>query len=155
MVRGIIADHSPRRTAEPQPLGDCGRDLRRGSSYAKSLAGSAVVAGLSFAILCVGQVPEKEKFNVHVVRIKRTGEGCTAQVDSQKVRYTISSEIYGACAMLRAGEDYKAFLVSGRPVGSENDANDTAEMVIENNTENKERRNAVFEIEAQEARDTK
>jgi len=104
---------------------------------------------------CVGQVPEKEKFTVRVVKVKRTGEGCTAQVDSQKVRYTIASEISGACAMLRAGEDYKAFLVSRRPAGSGNDAKDTAEIFIENNTENKERRNAVFEIDAQETRDTK
>ena len=57
--------------------------------------------------------------------------------------------------MLRAGEDYKAYLVSARPNGSKNDAKDTAEIVIENNRENKERQNAVFEIEAQELRDTK
>jgi hypothetical protein len=104
---------------------------------------------------CLAQVPEKEKFIVRVVKVKRVGEGCTAQIDSPKVRYTISSEVSGACAMLRAGENYKAFLVSGRPAGNDNDSHDTAEIVIENNTDNKERTNSVFEIDAQELRDTK
>jgi hypothetical protein len=112
-----------------------------------------IVCALSFPT--IGQVLEKDKFSVRVVRVKRAGEGCTAQVESAKVRYAISSDISGACAMLRAGEDYRAFLVYGRPPGKDNDANDTAEIVIENNRENPERRNAVFEIDAQEVRDTK
>jgi len=102
-----------------------------------------------------GQVQEKDKFIVRVVRVSRIKEGCMAQVDSQKVRYTISSDVSGGCAMLRAGEEYRAFLVSGRPSGSHDDTNDSAEIVIENNNENKERRNSVFEIETQEVRDTK
>lgn len=108
-----------------------------------------------FSLSCIGQVPDKDKFTIRVVKVKRAGDGCTAQIDSQKVRYTVSSEISGACAMLRAGEDYKAFLVYGRPTGSGNDAKDTAEIVVENNIKSTERRNSVFEIDAQEARDAK
>jgi len=101
------------------------------------------------------QIPEKDKFVVSVVRVKRVGDGCIAEVQSDRVRYQISSDVSGNCAMLSAGEDYRAAVATSRPADSpSDDSKDSSELIIESNRGPKHRL-AVFEIDLQEARQKK
>jgi hypothetical protein len=99
------------------------------------------------------QVKEKDKFLVRVMKVARAGTGCLAEVQSDKVRYKLSSDSSGACSMLRAGELYKAYNVVVRKSSDQKDASkDVSELAIENNVDNPDWPNAVFDIESQERR---
>lgn len=115
-----------------------------------------LVSGLLFCpVSSQTQIPEKSKFLVHVVRIKRVGDGCTAVVQSDKVRYELSSDTISNCEMLRASEDYKAVVAATRDADAPNDhSQDYPLFIIENNKEPKGRL-AAFDIDSQEARQKK
>jgi hypothetical protein len=65
-----------------------------------------IAAFLSMSCVVASQVPEQ--FSLLVTEVKRVNDGCSAEWESAKVRFTFSSDISGPCAMLRAGESYKA-----------------------------------------------
>ena len=91
---------------------------------------------------------------VRVTKVRRVRDGCMASVESDKVRFEISSDMVGACSILRAGEDYKAFVGTTRPLDKVKPADDSADttiLVIYNNVKSsKVRDNSVFEIQSQE-----
>jgi hypothetical protein len=96
------------------------------------------------------QVSEKEKVTIRVLSVKRSGDGCKAEVTSTRVRYEIATDISSSCAMLRAGEYYKA--VRGVQENQPSDeTKDSASLVIFNNADNKRRPGAVFDIESETA----
>jgi len=113
-------------------------------------------ASLAIAMLTVApfdaspQVSPKSLFAIHITKIKRVDEGCTAEAESSTVRFKISSELSAPCAMLRAGETYKAF----RAISSNDPKDETKDspiLVIYNNVKNGRRENSVFAIESEEA----
>lgn len=63
---------------------------------------TAVVRGLSYA--ASPQVQAKDLFSIQIAKVKRIDDGCTAEADSAKVRFKISTDLSGSCTMLRAGE---------------------------------------------------
>ncbi len=68
---------------------------------------SLTIAVLMFmSCLASPQVPAKDLFSIHVTKVKRFDEGCIAEAESAKVRFKISADMSGSCAMLRAGETY-------------------------------------------------
>ncbi len=88
-----------------------------------------------------------------MTKVKRVKDGCIASVESSKVRFEISSDVPGACSILRAGEDYKAQVSTTRPadkVAANDDTADTTVLVIYNNVKGNVRDNSVFEVESQE-----
>ena len=96
------------------------------------------------------QVPAKDLFSIHITKVKRVGEGCTAEADSARVRFKISADMFGSCAMLRAGETYTAFRGT---VGSDppDHTKDTAILVVYDNVRNGPRNSAGFQIDSEEA----
>jgi hypothetical protein len=113
------------------------------------------------ATLCVLQmafvIPTRaanDTFNVRVTKVKRVKDGCVASVESDKVRFEISSDVSGACTMLRVGEEYKARLSSARPqdkVAANDDSADTTILEIFNNIKSPNvRDNSAFDVESQE-----
>src|SRR5258708_27744692 len=56
--------------------------------------------------------PSKNTFMLRVIKVDRKGDGCTVDAQSNKRTYKLSSDIPAACAMLEAGEDYKAMRVT-------------------------------------------
>jgi len=107
---------------------------------------------LSLWSLSLAKVSDKEKFMVRVVKVKSVGDGCNADVQSDKVRYEITSDISGDCAVLRAGEEYKAFVSPFHPKDHSPDdrSGDLLLMVIEDNKAPE--RYAVFHVDSQEVR---
>ena len=109
--------------------------------------------------LCSGslqaKVSEKEKFAVRVIKVERTERGCSASVLSVSVRYHISSVSSGACAFLRAGESYKAFIFRGHPKDAEPDDQSEPKvwLVIEDNKT--EGSTSVFDIDSEEVENKK
>jgi hypothetical protein len=108
---------------------------------------------LLLTVSCVAgsQVPENKTFPLLINKVKRVSEGCTAEAESAKVRYRISSDISAPCAMLRAGETYKAL----RGVAEQDPSNETKDvtiLVIYDNVKNPRRDNAVFNIDSEERR---
>ena len=104
---------------------------------------------LSICCVAVSQVPEKEKFILLVTKVKRVDEGCSAEGESAKVRFTFSSDISAPCTMLRAGESYKAF----RGVAQRASADETKDqtiLVIFDNVKNVRRDNGVFSVDSEE-----
>jgi hypothetical protein len=97
---------------------------------------------------------EKDIIIVRVTKVKRMKDGCVASVESNKVRYEISSDMSGPCTILRAGEDYKAFVASTRPmhkVEPNDDSADTTVLIVYNNVKSGNvRDNSVFEVQSQE-----
>jgi hypothetical protein len=97
---------------------------------------------------------EKHKITVRVTKVKRVKNGCIASVESDKIRYEISSDRAGACTMLRAGEDYRAFPAITSPMDEAVDdySGDVAVLVVYSNVKGSSLAayNFVFEIESQE-----
>jgi hypothetical protein len=112
--------------------------------------------GLTIAVVLVmsyvasPQVPAKEQFSIQVTKVKRVGEGCSAEAESAKVRFKISADMSGSCAMLRAGETYTAFRGT---VGSDppDHTKDTAILVVYANVKNGPKNSAGFQIDSEEA----
>jgi hypothetical protein len=97
------------------------------------------------SIPLAAQIKEQGKFIIRISEVKRTGHACTVLAHSEKVTYQLTSNASAGCAMLEAGNDYKAYrAVSGNNSGEEKD--DFAVLIVFNNVENKRRPNAVFEI---------
>jgi hypothetical protein len=110
----------------------------------------AIAALLSVSCVVSAQVPENEKFTLLITKVKRVNEGCSAEAESAKVRFRISSDISAPCAMLRAGESYKAF----RGVAQKDSADETKDqtiLVIYDNVKNVRRDNSVYSIDSEEA----
>jgi hypothetical protein len=111
---------------------------------------SLTIAALLF-MSCVAspQVPAKDLFSIHVTKVKRVDDGCTAEAESAKVRFKIRADMSGSCAMLRAGETYTAFRGT---VGSDppDHTKDTAILVVYDNVKNGPRNNAGFQIDLEE-----
>jgi hypothetical protein len=110
----------------------------------------AITALLFMSCVATPQVPAKDLFSIHITKVKRVDEGCTAEAESDKVRFKISADISGSCAMLRAGETYTAFRGT---VGSDppDHTKDTAILVVYDNVKNGPRNNAGFQIDSEEA----
>jgi hypothetical protein len=107
-----------------------------------------IAAFLSMSCVVASQVPEQ--FSLLVAEVKRVNDGCSAEGESAKVRFTFSSDISAPCAMLRAGESYKA----SRGVAQRDSADETKDqtiLVIYNNVKNAWRENGVFNIDSEEA----
>lgn len=105
---------------------------------------------LSISCVAASQVPENETFPLLITKVKRVNEGCTAEGESAKVRFKISSDVSAPCAMLRAGETYKAF----RAVAEKDAADETKDqtiLVIYDNVKNVRRDNSVYNIDFEEA----
>jgi len=102
--------------------------------------------------LSSAKVSEKEKFMVRVVKVKSRGDGCNADVQSNKVRYEISSDVSGDCAVLRAGEEYKVFVSPFHPkdLSPDDRSGDLLLMVVEDNKAPE--KYAVFHVDSQEVR---
>jgi len=99
---------------------------------------------------CVAASQGPEKFPLLITKVKRVNEGCTAEGESAKVRFKISSDMSAPCAMLRAGETYKAFrAVTERD--SADETKDVTTLVVYNNVKNSRRDNAVFSVDSEEA----
>jgi hypothetical protein len=115
----------------------------------KSIA--LISALLSMSCLAASQVPEKEMFPLLITKVNRVNEkGCRAEGESAKVRFRISSDMSAPCAMLRAGETYKAF----RAVAEQDPVDETKDstiLVVYDNVKNARRDNAVFSIDWEEA----
>jgi hypothetical protein len=116
---------------------------------------SMIRTGLTMAIVllvpCMAspQVPAKELFSIQITKVKRLDEGCTAEAESAKVRFKISANMSGPCAMLRAGETYTAFRGT---VGSDppDRTHDTAILVVYDNVKNGARNSGGFQIDSEE-----
>lgn len=103
------------------------------------------------AISCAAaQVPAKDLVSIQITKVRRVDEGCTAEAESAKVRFKISADMSGPCAMLRAGETYTAFRGT---VGSDppDHTKDTAILVIYDNEKDGPKNNAGFQIDSEEA----
>jgi hypothetical protein len=103
---------------------------------------------LSMSYVAASQAPDK--FPFFITKVKRVNEGCTAEGESAKVRFKISSDVSAPCAMLRAGETYKALRVVAEndPV---DETKDVTMLVVYNNAHNSRRDNAVFSVDSEEA----
>jgi hypothetical protein len=112
--------------------------------------GLAIAAFLVMPYAATPQVPAKDLFSIHITKVKRVDEGCTAEAESAKVRFKISADMSGSCAMLRAGETYTAFRAT---VGSDppDHTKDTAILVVYDNVKNGPRNSAGFQIDSEEA----
>lgn len=109
-----------------------------------------IVTLMSLSCVAASQVPENERFSLLIIKVKRVNDGCSAEGESAKIRFTISSDISAPCAMLRAGESYKA----ERGVAQRDSADETKDqtiLVIYNNVKNVRRDNGVFNIDSEEA----
>jgi hypothetical protein len=103
---------------------------------------------LSMSCVAASQAPER--FPLLITKVKRVNEGCTAERESAKVRFKISSDMSAPCAMLRAGETYKAL----RAVAETDPADETKDvtiLVVYDNVKNACRDNAVFSIDSEES----
>jgi len=112
-----------------------------------------------FAVaLCVApslrpQTPEENKFTIRVTAIKRD-TGCTVKATSEKVRYELTSKVSASCAMLVAGEEYKAYRATAAN-DPKNESKDTTVLIVLNNVGNKRRANAVFDIASEQILNSK
>ena len=108
----------------------------------------AIVTFLSMSCVAASQAPEQ--FPLLVSKVKRVNEGCTAEGESAKVRFKISSDMSAPCAMLRAGETYRAMraVVQNDPT---DETKDSPILVVYDNVKNARRDNAVFSIDLEEA----
>ncbi len=112
--------------------------------------GRTIAVILVMSYVAPPQVPAKDLFSIHITKVKRVGEGCTAEADSARVRFKISADMSGSYAMLRAGETYTAFRGT---VGSDppDHTKDTAILVVYDNVRNGPRNSAGFQIDSEEA----
>ena len=114
----------------------------------------ALTMAALLSMSCVGvaasQVPENETFQLLVTKVKRVKRGCIAEGESAKVRFGISSDMSAPCAMLRAGETYKAFRAVEKDPADETKVSTI--LVIYDNVKNPRRDNAVFNIDSEERR---
>jgi hypothetical protein len=109
---------------------------------------TTVVLVLSYA--ASPQVQAKDLFSIHIIKVNRVDDTCTAEADSAKVRFKISADLSGSCAMLRAGETYTAFrgtVVSDPPEHTK----DFAVLVVYDNVNNGPRNSAGFRIDSEES----
>jgi hypothetical protein len=112
---------------------------------------------LGFSASTTQDIPrsiEKSIIMVRVTRVKRVKDGCAASLESDKVRFEVSSDTTGACTILRVGENYKAFIATTRSpekAAANDDSADTTVLTVYNNVKSSNvRENSVFEIESQE-----
>ena len=114
----------------------------------------AIAALFGMSYIAASQVPENKKFPLVITKVSRVSQGCIAEGESAKVRFRISSDASAPCAMLRAGETYKAF----RGVLQEDqtdETKDSAILIVFDNVQNSRRDNAVFGIDSEEAKAAK
>lgn len=133
-------------------LGRAGLNLPPTGVESNSMKPVLLTVAVLLSMCCVvaSQGPENEKFSLLITKVKRVNEGCTAEGESAKVRFKISSDISAPCAMLRAGETYKAL----RGVAQRDSADETKDqiiLVIFDNVKNVRRDNGVFSIDSEEA----
>ena len=77
----------------------------------RTIIGAAL---LSIGLLSTASAqPQKNDFSIRVAKVTRAGEGCSAVVYSETVRFEISSNMPAHCSILRAGEKYKAMRAYG------------------------------------------
>ncbi len=66
-------------------------------------AKKAMLLALCLLLFCPvpsrAKINEKEKFTVRVIKVKSVGEGCNAEVQSDKVRYEIRSGVVHPCKL--------------------------------------------------------
>jgi hypothetical protein len=105
--------------------------------------------GIVLAVPLVSQIKEKDKFPIRIIEIKKAGRGCTISATSERVRYELTSEIPAPCAMIEAGEEYKAYRAVSQSRDDEKE--DSAILIIFDNTDNQRRSNSVYDIVSEEA----
>lgn len=117
--------------------------------FARWVVAQSILVVISLTLASNAKVDGK-KFAVHVIKVQRPDDGCTAEVRSDTILYHVSSAATGACAFLRAGEVYKAFLFSGHKQGTNPDdhSEDKVFLVIEDNKE--EGKTSAFDIASEE-----
>jgi hypothetical protein len=89
-------------------------------------------------------------FSIRIIKVQRVNDGCTVEADSATVRFKLSSGLPAPCAMLRAGETYKAFRATAQ-TDPKNEASDAAILVVYNNVKNIRRDNSAFDIDSEQA----
>jgi hypothetical protein len=109
-----------------------------------------IAALLCLPFLTSPQVPPKDIFDLHIIKIKHVNEGCTVDAESRTVRFKISSDAPATCGMLRASETYKAFraTIQNDP---KDESQDSAVLIVYNNVPNPRRENAIFSIDSEES----
>jgi len=141
-------------SAQYAEVAKSGRERTSTSLGVESTSMKSIVLTIAtlFSMSCVAasQVPEQEKFTLLITKVKRVNDGCVAEGESTKVRFRFSSDISAPCAMLRAGESYKAI----RGVAVRDSADETKDqtiLVIYDNVKNVRRDNGGFNIDSEEA----
>jgi hypothetical protein len=147
-VLAIVKPTAPSRWTDQMPVVDfalMNRSAGRGLLIKTVLTVAAVWV---MACAAAPQVPAKDLFSIHITKVKRVDDGCTAEADSAKVRFKISADLSGSCAMLRAGETYTAFRGT---VGSDppDRTKDTVMLVVYDNSG--PRNAAGFRIDSEES----
>jgi hypothetical protein len=111
---------------------------------------------LTFAVLLgtapfgLSQAPPRNMFAIHITKIKRVNEGCAVEAESATVRFRVGSDVPSACAMVRAGETYKAVRAEIQNDPKDR-TKDSAILLVYNNVENPFTDKAVFDIDYEEA----
>jgi hypothetical protein len=96
------------------------------------------------------QIPDKSKFNIHIVDIQRSQKSCTAEATTDTLKYKLSSDTLGPCSVLVAGENYKAARVSIESGGTPGDkSEDDVLLIVFNNRENSRWPEAAFQIQSE------
>jgi hypothetical protein len=113
-------------------------------------SGLAIAVLLSSPFLASSQVAQKSLFALHVTKVKRVNDGCTVDAESPTVRFKLSSDLPAPCAMLRAGETYKAFRATV-PKDPKDETTDSLILAVYNNVKNVRRDSSVFEVDSEEA----
>jgi hypothetical protein len=96
------------------------------------------------------QVPQSAPFTIRVTKIQRVNGGCTVDAESTSIRFTLTSMVPAACAMLKSGESYEAFRTIAR-TDPKDQTKDSSSLVIANNVKNSRRPNAVFAIVSEDS----
>jgi hypothetical protein len=120
------------------------------ASYTVTKTVSTFAALLGMSLLAFSQAQPKNMFAIHVTKIKRVNEGCNVEAESTTVRFRVVSDVPSACAMVRAGEAYKAVRAEIQNDPKDR-TKDSAILLVYNNEENPFMDKAVFDIEYEEA----
>jgi hypothetical protein len=110
----------------------------------------ALIIAALLNISCMAASQDSDTFQLRITKVRRVKDGCTAEGESAKVRFKISSDMSAPCAMLRAGEIYEVLrAVAEKDSGDE--TKDVTILVIYNNVKNSRRDNSVFDVDSEEA----
>lgn len=116
----------------------------------------AFVKTVLTVILLLGSVQTSDKdsfFSVHVTKVQRVGQGCSAQIESGSLSFRVSSERSGTCAILRAGEGYRACRGTLGDEGTDR-SKDVSVLLIQDNQKTSKPKIYPFQIDSEEVTKT-